>query len=82
MIATTTPTIFLNRTTRLFPIRCTQQSGRAGEKAIGEGAIDIRDGGTAIPYDEEDPFIRAEYEETLKREGVTSRMADSLFRRK
>jgi len=45
-------------------------------------AIDVRDGGTAIPYDEEDPFIRAEYEETLKREGVASRMTDSLFRRK
>jgi hypothetical protein len=40
----------------------------------------VRDGGTAIPYDEEDPFIRAEYEETLKREGVASRMADDLFR--
>ena len=59
-----------------------QQPGRPGEKAIDEGAIDVRDGGTAIPYDEEDPFIRAEYEATLKTEGVTSRMADSLFRRK
>jgi hypothetical protein len=39
-------------------------------------------GGTAIPYDEEDPFIHAEYEETLKREGVASRMTDDLFRRK
>ncbi|MSP38239.1 MAG: hypothetical protein EXR70_07085 [Deltaproteobacteria bacterium] len=59
-----------------------QQPGRPGEKAIDEGAIDVRDGGTAIPYDEEDPFIRAEYEEILKREGVTSRMTGSLFRRK
>jgi len=59
-----------------------QQPGRPGEKAIDEGAIDVRDGGTAIPYDEEDPFIRAEYEETLKREGVASRMSDDLFRRK
>jgi hypothetical protein len=42
----------------------------------------VRDGGTAIPYDEEDPFIRDEYEATLKKEGVISRMPDSLFRRK
>lgn len=55
------------------------QAGRPGEKAIDEGAIDIRDGGTAIPYWDEDPFIRAEYEETLRREGVTSRMSESLF---
>lgn len=55
------------------------QAGRPGEKAIDEGAIDIRDGGTAIPYWDEDPFIRAEYEETLKKEGVTSRMHASLF---
>jgi hypothetical protein len=41
----------------------------------------VRDGGMAIPYDEEDPFIRAEYEEILKKEGVASRIADSLFRR-
>jgi len=56
-----------------------QQPGRPGEKAIDEGAIDIRDGGTAIPYDMEDPFIRREYEELLSREGVTSRMDDKLF---
>jgi len=54
----------------------------AGRKAIDEGAIEVRDDGKAIPYDEEDPFIRAEYEETLKREKVRSRMADSFFRRK
>ena len=43
------------------------------------GAIDIRDGGNAIPYDEEDPFIRSEYEETLKREGGVSRMEDWIY---
>jgi len=59
-----------------------QQPGRPGEKAIDEGAIDIRDGGTAIPYDEEDPFIRAEYEAILKQEGVTSRMSPSLYEKK
>lgn len=74
--------IFLDRASRSFSICCTQQPGRPQAKAIDEGAIDVRDGGTAIPYDEEDPFIRVEYEETLKREGVTSRMTDSLFRRR
>ena len=59
-----------------------QQPGRPGEKAIDDRAIAMHDGGTAIPYDEEDPFIRAEYEETLKHEGVTSRIANSLFKRK
>jgi mannose-6-phosphate isomerase-like protein (cupin superfamily) len=57
------------------------KAGRPGEKAIDEGAIDIGDGGTAIPYWDEDPFIRGEYEQTLKREGVISRMDDSLFNR-
>jgi mannose-6-phosphate isomerase-like protein (cupin superfamily) len=59
-----------------------QQPGRPGEKAIDEGAIDVRDGGTAIPYDDEDPFIRAEYEAILKQEGVTSRMSPSLYEKK
>jgi mannose-6-phosphate isomerase-like protein (cupin superfamily) len=55
------------------------KAGRPGEKAIDEGAIDIKDGGTAIPYWDEDPFILQEYLETLKREGVESRMEPSLF---
>jgi quercetin dioxygenase-like cupin family protein len=55
------------------------RAGRPGERAIDEGAIDIRDGGTAIPYWDEDPFIRAEYEETLKAERVQSRMDATLY---
>jgi quercetin dioxygenase-like cupin family protein len=55
------------------------KAGLPGEKAIDEGAIDIRDGGTAIPYWDEDPFIRAEWLETVTREGVTSRMDETLF---
>ena len=34
------------------------------------GAIDIRDGGSAIPYDEEDPLIRKEYEAALESVGA------------
>jgi hypothetical protein len=47
--------------------------------AIDEGAIDIRDGGTAIPYWDEDPFIRQEYEQILKAGGVPSQMDASLY---
>ena len=55
-----------------------QKAGIPGERAIDEGAISIKDGGTAIPYSDEDPFVRAEYDRTLAREGVTSRMDDSV----
>jgi hypothetical protein len=51
----------------------------AYEKAIDEGAIDIRDGGTAIPYWDEDPFIRQEYEQILKAGGVPSQIDASLY---
>jgi len=50
-----------------------------GEKDTDEGAIDVTEGGTAIPYWLEDPFLRKEYEETLRSEGVTSRMNASLY---
>ena len=58
-----------------------RERGRPGEKHIDYGAIDIHEGGTAVPYYDEDPFLRKEYEETLKQEGVTSRMDDSLYRK-
>lgn len=51
-----------------------------GEEMIDYGGIDIQDGGTAIPYRDEDPFLRREFEATLSREGVASRMHDSLYR--
>ena len=55
-----------------------RKPGRPGEKEKDMGAIDIRDGGSAIPYDEEDPLIRKEYEETLA-VGAKSRMEDWLY---
>jgi len=58
-----------------------RERGRPGEQAIDYGAIDLKDGGTAIPYYDEDPFLRQEYEATLKQEGVASRMEDSLYRK-
>jgi len=67
-------------TPRLEPSAPGREQERLGEEMIDYGAIDIKDGGTAIPYSDEDPFIRQEFEATLKREGVVSRMDDSLYR--
>ena len=38
-------------------------------------------GGSAIPYHQEDPAIRQEFEATLKREGVASRMNPEFYER-
>jgi quercetin dioxygenase-like cupin family protein len=51
-----------------------REPGPPGETHTDYGAIDIPDGGTAVPYSMEDPFIRREYEETLRRAGVANRM--------
>jgi hypothetical protein len=48
--------------------------GPPGEKHTDYTAIDVNEGGTAIPYWMEDPYIRSEYEETLRQNGVPSRM--------
>ena len=58
-----------------------RERGRPGEQHIDYGAIDIKEGGSAIPYYDEDPFLRKEYEATLKREGIVSRMEESLYRK-
>jgi mannose-6-phosphate isomerase-like protein (cupin superfamily) len=51
-----------------------REPGPPGEQHTDYGAIDLDEGGTAIPYAMEDPFIRAEYAETLHRAGVENRM--------
>ncbi|HZD41354.1 MAG TPA: hypothetical protein VE131_11565, partial [Terriglobales bacterium] len=56
-----------------------RERGRPGEKAIDYGAIHLKDGGTAIPYNEEDPFLRKEFEETLAKERAKSRMEPELY---
>jgi hypothetical protein len=58
-----------------------RERGRPGEQAIDYGAIDLKDGGTAIPYYDEDPYLRKEYQETLSKEGIASRMEDALYRK-
>jgi quercetin dioxygenase-like cupin family protein len=55
-----------------------RKPGRPGEKVLDYGSIDIKKGGTAIPYHEEDPYIRNEFEAALKAEGIPSRM-DAKF---
>jgi quercetin dioxygenase-like cupin family protein len=53
--------------------------GVPGEAMADVWAMDIDKGGKAVPYHLEDPYIRKEYEETLAKEGVTSRMEDKLY---
>ena len=55
--------------------------GPPGEKHIDYTAIDVNQGGTAIPYWMEDPYLRNEYEATLKENGVTCRMDASWYTR-
>jgi quercetin dioxygenase-like cupin family protein len=55
------------------------RSGAPGTKETDYGAINIRDGGTAVPYDMEDPYLRKEFEETLAAQGTSSRMEPELY---
>ena len=45
------------------------------------GAIDLSKGGSAIPYHQEDPNIRKEFTEALKREGIECRMNPEFYER-
>ena len=40
----------------------------------------MKDGGTAIPYNEEDPYLRKEFEETLAKVGAQSRKEPDLYK--
>jgi quercetin dioxygenase-like cupin family protein len=54
--------------------------GVPGEQLGDIWSWDIDKGGKAIPYRLEDPYIRKEYENELKKYGAVSRMEDQLFR--
>src|SRR6266436_2526106 len=56
-----------------------RKPGRPGEQLLDYGAIELNKGGSAIPYCEEDKFIRREFEETLTREGVACRMEERFY---
>jgi quercetin dioxygenase-like cupin family protein len=56
-----------------------RRAGRPGEQLMDYGAIDLKKGGSAIPYHEEDPAIRQEFQRMLAQEGVPSRMDARLY---
>ena len=56
-----------------------RKAGRPGEDMIDAGAIDIKKGGAAIPYYMEDPNIRVEFADTLKKEGLANRMNPEFY---
>ena len=58
-----------------------REPGPPGEKHTDYTGMDIPEGGTAIPYWMEDPFISAEYEAKLKAEGVPSRMEPDFYKK-
>src|SRR6201986_5333549 len=53
-----------------------REPGPPGEKHTDYTAMDIPEGGTAIPYWMEDPYLREEYASKLKAEGAVNRMED------
>ncbi|RXZ33649.1 cupin, partial [Oxalobacteraceae bacterium CAVE-383] len=53
--------------------------GAPGEKHTDYTAIDVNEGGTAIPYWMEDPYIRQEYEAKLKAINVNNRMDPNWY---
>ena len=56
-----------------------RKAGLPGEQVMDYGAIDLKKGGSAIPYSEEDPFLRQEFERRLAQEGLTSRMNPEFY---
>lgn len=56
-----------------------RKPGRPGEPIMDYGAIDVKKGGSAIPYHEEDPFVRREFEATLAARGLSSRMKKEFY---
>jgi hypothetical protein len=52
-----------------------------GEQLMDYGAIELSKGGSAIGYHQEDPAIRKEFEATLAREGLQTRMKHEFYER-
>ena len=66
---------------RTGPYNPGREPGPPGEKHIDYTAMDIPEGGTAIPYYMEDPFLRQEYAERMKNEGAPNRMRPEYYER-
>jgi len=56
-----------------------REPGPPGEKHTDYTAMELQEGGSAIPYWMEDPFLREEYAATLAKEGVPNRMDPKLY---
>lgn len=56
-----------------------REAGVPGEEDIDRGAIDVDDGGAAIPYHQEDPYLRKEFEQRLKELGRETRMDEEFY---
>ncbi len=56
-----------------------REPGPPGEVHTDYTAMDLNEGGSAIPYSMEDPHIRQEYEETLRQNGVENRMDPAWY---
>ena len=57
-----------------------RKAGVPGESLMDYGAIDLKKGGSAVPYCDEDPFLREEFARRLSEEGVSSRMKDEFYK--
>jgi hypothetical protein len=57
-----------------------RKAGVPGEALMDYGAIDLKKGGSAIPYCDEDPFLREEFARRLSEEGVSSRMKEEFYK--
>ncbi|MDR7521921.1 MAG: cupin domain-containing protein [Armatimonadota bacterium] len=58
-----------------------REPGRPGEEVLDRNALHLEEGGNAIPYWDEDPHIRREWEAALRAEGTSSRMEEAFYRR-
>jgi quercetin dioxygenase-like cupin family protein len=56
-----------------------REPGPPGEKHIDYTGMDIPEGGTAIPYYMEDPYVRQEYERTIATNGGQSMMRPEYY---
>ena len=58
-----------------------REPGRPGEQVLDKNALHLEEGGNAIPYWDEDPRVRPEWEEAIRREGAEIRMDEAFYRR-
>src|SRR2546426_152152 len=58
-----------------------REPGRPAEEVLDKNAMHLDEGGSAIPYWDEDPYIRQEYEAAIRREGVEFRMDNAFYQR-